>query len=155
MKKKISIIMALVLMLSTLLSINVSAATTGGANTQTIQVQTKDSWFGFKSITLSQNKATYKYDELTWRGWQTKEDEVYAAYKITIKNNTTGKIETTNWKDGSKKLTLDKNCSYTITVAYDWYLTWLNSNLNFDVDRGFKTEPSWSVSNASNILTIE
>ena len=41
MKRKLSFVLALVLMLSTLFTISVSASTTGGANTKTIYVETK------------------------------------------------------------------------------------------------------------------
>lgn len=153
MKKKLSFIVTMIFMLTALFSINTYAATSGGANTKTIHVETKANWLkpGSESITLKQNKAKYTYK--TYRlgkGWVTKSGSIYPTYKITIKNNTKGKSKSVTWKDGSEKLNLDRNCTYTITVAYDNNSTWLRSNCNLG---SYTTSPYWYVSKTNKVST--
>lgn len=145
MKKFLNVLMVLVICLSTLFSTNAFAATSGGANTKTIYVETKADWSkpGSESITLAQDKAEYTYQQYSFfKGWVTKSGSIYPTYRITIKNNTTGKTKTKTWKSSSIKLDLDRNCKYTITVSYDNTSTWLNSNCN---SGNYTKSPYWYV----------
>lgn len=134
-----------ILSLTSVLVLPASAATSGGENTRTINVQTYSDWSrpGSESITLKQNKCTYTYQALKGFKWVTKTGSMYPYYRITIKNNTNGKTTTKTWHSASIKLSLNRNSSYTITVAYDWQNTWLSSNCNAN---NWKNSPSWWVS---------
>ena len=151
MKKSLSLVIALVLALSSLFSLSASAATTGGANEQTIYVETKANWLipGSESITLKQNEATYRYTDFGWGGFTTKTASIYPTYKITLKNINTGKITTKTWKDSTIKLNLDRNCCYNITVSYDSQSTILRTNFELD---DYKTAPSWYVSKTHKVV---
>ena len=122
-----------------------SAATSGSSNTRTISVQTYSDWSrpGSESITLKQNKCTYTYKVLKGWNWVEKTGSMYPYYKITITNNTNGKTTTKTWHSASIKLSLNRNSSYTITVAYDSTNTWLSSNCK---SGNWKNSPSWWVS---------
>lgn len=110
---------AIIFLLSGMSSINASAATCGGANSATVIVSTyKNYWRpGASSITLRQNpiKITYtKYGNSK----RIKTKSYYPSYNISVFNATTGKQQTINWNSSSsKKITLDGDCTYWITVS--------------------------------------
>ena len=146
--KTFSKVLAIFLMLLTFVSVmsfSSSAATSGGENTRTINVQTKADWsrVGSESITLKQNKCKYTYQAWSWGKWVTKTANVYPNYKITIRNNNTGATTTKRWSSSSIKLSLARNTSYTITVSYDWINTWYSSNCHLGT---WVNSPSWWVS---------
>lgn len=138
-----------VLTVCSLMILPVNAATSGGENTRTISVRTYSDWSrpGSESITLRQNKCKYTYSTLkkfSLTKWETKSSSMYPYYRITIRNNTNGKTTTKTWHSASIKLPLNRNSSYTITVAYDSMQTWLSSNAK---NSGcWKNSPCWWVS---------
>lgn len=144
-KKFISLLMVSVICLSTLFCINTFAATFGGENTKTIHVETKADWSkpGSESITLAQNKATYTYQKFSFgKGWVSKKGSIYPTYNITIYNITKNKVNEKTWKSSSIKLNLDRDCNYSITVAYDDTSTWLRSNCK---SGNYNSGPYWYV----------
>lgn len=147
MKRILSVFLTLVMCLSLVVSFNVtaSAATSGGENTKTITVETKANWLypGQESITLKQNKAKYVYEVDSFGKRKTKTASIYPSYIITIKNNTTGERTEEKWKDGSIKIKLDRNCSYTIKVSYDEAITWTRMKKTFMY---YTKAPYWYVS---------
>ena len=143
--------LTVILVLSTVFTVNVFAATSGGKNTSTIYVETKANWLkaGSESITLKQDKATYTYQEYKLsKGWVTKSKSIYPTYDITIKNITKGKTETKTWKDKSIKLKLDRNCTYQITVSYNGTSTWYRSNSKLG---NYVNYPHWYVSKTNKV----
>ena len=131
--------------LSSVMIFPASAATSGSTNTRSISVQTTADWRypGTESITLKQNKCKYTYSTLKNWKWVDKESSAYPYYRITIKNETTGKSTSKTWHSASIKLKLDRNARYTITVSYDSMGNWLGSNCKF---KSWKNTPSWWVS---------
>lgn len=119
-----------------------SAATSGSQNrSSTITVNTKANyWYpGSSSITLKQSKTNFTY---TNKG-KTKTNKMYAAYKITYVNNKTGKSKTTWLTGASKKINLDKNTTYKITVCYD--STKMQIKNIYRQNFKWKPTPSWWV----------
>lgn len=153
MKKAIALMMVIISVFSAILSVNVSAATSGGMNEQVIHVETKGNWWSWNpSITLKQNKAMYEYESKTvWglvTGDDTKTKKTFGSYNITVKNETTNSVETFKWKDKTQKINLEKNCTYTITVKYDAQAT-LYRNIQFEDE--FVNEPNWYVDGKCNV----
>lgn len=142
--KVLAMLLALIAISSAMI-IPASAATSGSTNTRTIYVQTNADWRypGSESITLKQNKCQYYYQTLKNWKWVTKTASMYPYYKVTITNNSTGSSTTKTWHSSSMKIKLNRNTSYTITVAYDSTGTWLGSNSKLN---SWKTSPYWWVS---------
>ncbi len=124
-----------------------NASTGGSNNTRKITVKTKANYLlpGSSSITLKQSKGKYTYSSFSFfRGWKTKTSSGYGVYKITatpIKGK--GAKKTAKLTGKSKKISLDKNTTYSVTVAYDSNATWLQNKCK---PENWTTYPSWKVS---------
>lgn len=124
MRKKLKKVVVLVLCVMTLLSISTTdafAAIRGGQGTATIVVQTKSNyWYpGSSSITLKQSKQTLTYQKL-WGNKKKTQKGYYGYYNITISNKTKRTTQKITWSGGkSKKIKLQGNCVYWITVSYN------------------------------------
>lgn len=119
-----------------------SAATSGNKNCKsTITVITKANyWYpGSSSITLKQNKTEFTYT----KNGKRKTSKMYAAFRIEYKNCNTGKTKTTWLTGSSKKIKLDKNATYKVTVSYD--STMMQIKNAYKTNFAWKTTPCWWV----------
>ncbi len=148
-KKILSLVLCVIMIATTLcgLATTASARTSGGSGSATIYVRTKANYFypGASSVTLQQSKQTITCKSLT--GNKTKKvSDYYGYYQITVYNVTKNSRTTVNWNGGkTKKISLDPNCTYKITVRYDSYKTVMfnNTPLGYTYDR--ISSPSWNV----------
>lgn len=149
-KRLFTRMLATVFMVLTLLSgtaMGSSAATWGGSGSSTVNVTTKANYGypGASSITLKQSKQTVTFKKL-WGSKEKKKSGYFGRYTITVCNVTKGTSKNVYWSGGqTKKISLDPNCTYRITVCYDSVPTrfFMNAPLGYSVDR--ITAPSWSV----------
>ena len=156
MRKNLKKVVILLLCIMTLLSsstADVFASTSGGRGTQTMVIQTKSNyWYpGSSSITLKQSKQTLTYQKL-WGNKKKTQRGYYGYYNITVSNITKRKTNNLTWSGGqTKKIKLDGNCIYWITVSY-----------NYAAARSFKrpplgyylkdmSAPSWWLSSISKV----
>lgn len=150
-KKTISRIIAVFLCLSMLFALSAEiafAATSGGKGSTTINVTTKANyWYpGASSITLKQSKQTLTYRQLTGSKTKTKTG-YYGCYDITVYNKTENDSYSVYWGGGqTKKISLDPNCTYRITVRYNSTATALFTSQPFGYSWKSSSSPSWSVS---------
>ena len=120
------------------------ADTSGSTNTVTINVNTGDSGLFKPYIVLSQNKAKASFTKGVKQG----QDSVYAKYRITV-NKDGRKVSSPTWHSGSIKIKLDKNSSYSITVAYDGQGTYLSNSGHLKMFNNWIEQPYWTVSKTS------
>ena len=96
-----------------------SSAKGNSAKTTTFQVTTGGTTFGAKPyITLSQSKGKMKIYvlRLDGRDYET-EKQTYDYYLVTLRNLDNGSVKKIKWEGSqTKKITLDKNSRYQITV---------------------------------------
>ncbi|MGM9614954.1 MAG: hypothetical protein ACI3W7_05470 [Oscillospiraceae bacterium] len=101
-------------------AISASAAAYGGSGTSRVNVTTKANYWvpGASSVTLKQDKQTVTYEKIF--GTKTKSSTgYYGCYNISVYNVTKNKTQPVFWGGGqTKKITLDKDCTYVITVTY-------------------------------------
>lgn len=139
--------LAMILVVITIFSCMVlpaSAATCSfGTSTRVIHVTTKANWFypGSESITLSQSKGTYFYND--WHGRLCSKN-AYGSWNIEVRSEDGSHCYAKSWESGSIKLNLKPNKSYTITVSYNSTYDSKLKNSHF----GFRWEklPGWRVS---------
>lgn len=144
-------IMAIALCIMTLLSLTTVfsfASTSGGKKSATIYVESKANyWYpGASSVTLTQQKQTLTFKALFSNKTKTKTG-YYGCYDIKVYNVTKGRTQNVYWGGGkTKKISLDPNCVYRITVRYND----LNTDLFTSAPLGYSwkksTSPSWWVS---------
>ena len=152
--KVLAIFMIMLTVLTTLM-IPVSASTRGGSGSSTIYVNTKANyWYpGASSITLTQSKQTMTYKALTSSKTKKKTD-YFGNYTIRIYNVTKNTSKNTTWGGGkSKKISLDPNCSYRITVSYNSTGTVLFNSSPLGYSYKSVTSPSWNVSSTWKIAS--
>ncbi len=151
--KLFSVVLALVAMVS---SVNIvsEAATSGCDNSRTITVITKANYYvpGASSITLKQTKGKYTYPVYNILGKikKYKTGYAYGYYNVTCTPvNGTGKKKNYIFDSGSKKIKLDPNTTYNITVSYNWGMTWYGTNCkkggSWDYTPEWRVSSSWKV----------
>ena len=157
--KIIAVMMILVSFVS-MFSISSSAATSGGERSATITVTTKANyWYpGASSITLQQSKQTATYGQFSTSKTKTTTG-YFGYYNITVYNITKNTTKSDNWDGGkTKKIKLDPNCTYKITVSYNSTATvtynvkspdWRYCNY-----RGI-TSPSWKVCSTHKVTSYK
>ena len=136
-----------VLTLFNIFAMDASAATCGGSRASTVYVTTKANWWvpGASSITLRQDKQTLTYKNLTSDKTKTKTG-YYGCYDITIFNVTKNKITRVFWGGGqTKKISLDPNCTYRITVSYNATLTSITTRPPLWYSWKSTSSPWWKV----------
>ena len=148
--KYFSKIVAVFMILVSLFSMFVmpTSAATSGSTKATIYVTTKANYLypGASSVTLTQTKQTMTFKSLTSSKTKTKTD-YYGYYNITIYNVTKNKTSSETWSGGkTKKISLDPNCSYRITVTYNSTATVMFTNSPLGYSYKGVTSPSWKVS---------
>lgn len=149
-KRLCSLILCALMIVSTMcaLILPASAAKRGNSRAAVITVSTKANYWvpGSSSITLQQSKQTMTCEQL-FGGTKTKtKTGYYGHYEIEVRNITRNTTKDISWSGGkTKKINLDPNCVYKITVQYNsGYTLWFNNApWGYSIDR-FST-PSWSV----------
>ncbi len=150
---KVKRICAVLLCITTLMSVfcsmafTVSAATRGSTRTTTITVKTKANyWYpGASSITLKQEKQTLTYRQLFGSRTKTKTG-YYGCYNITVYNITENTYDYEYWSGGrTKKIQLDPNCTYRITLSYNANNTALFTSQPWGYSWKKTSNPSWKV----------
>ncbi len=129
-------------------TVNVFAATSGGSSASTVSVTTKANyWYpGASSVTLKQEKQTLTYKQLMGNKTKTKTG-YYGCYNITVYNVTKNKTTSVYWAGGqTKKITLDPDCYYRITVRYNSNNTALFTSAPFGYSWISSSNPQWRVS---------
>lgn len=151
MKKAVfSKIAALLLCIVTLFgtsAVSVSAATWGTTGSATIYVTTVSNyWYpGSSSITLKQDKQTLTYKKLWGKGTKSKTG-YYGCYNVTVYNVTKKKTTNVYWGGGqTKKISLDRNCTYRITVTYNSLHTGLFTRAPLGYSLEKTSNPFWRV----------
>ena len=145
--KFMSLVLCLITMFS-LVSFNSSAATSGGSGRATVNVTSKANYLypGASSITLKQQKQTITYKALFSNKTKTKSG-YYGCYDITVYNVTKDTTKSVYWGGGqTKKITLDPNCSYRITVTYNSTCTIMFTKAPTGYSYSRATSPGWWVS---------
>lgn len=145
---KIAAVFLCVLTLFSFSAVNASAATSGGSYATTVDVSTKaNHWYpGASSVTLKQNKQTLTYKQLMRSKTKTKKG-YYGCYDITVYNVTKNKTKSVYWGGGqTKKLSLEPNCTYRITVRYNSTSTALFTSTPWGYSWISSSSPSWRVS---------
>ena len=117
---KITAVFLLVVTVFALMCTSAFAATSGSTGSRTIYVTTKSDWtyLGTESITLKQSPVTVKYTGF-FNAKKTTTRTYYPVYNITVRNTATGATKSYTFNSATKKIKLDRDASYTITVAYD------------------------------------
>lgn len=144
---RITAIFLCVLTLFSLLPVSASAATSGSSSSSVINVKTKSSyWYpGASSVTLKQDKQTLTYKKLMGNKTKTKKG-YYGCYDITVYNVTKNKTNSVYWGGGkTKKISLDPNCEYRITVKYNSNNTALFTSSPFGYSYKSSSSPRWEV----------
>ena len=156
---KIKKLLAFTLVLATLISMfavlscNVFASTSGGTGSYTITVNTKANYLypGASSVTLKQEKQTLTYKALTSNKTKTKTG-YYGCYNITVYNVANGSRSSVYWGGGqTKKISLDPNCTYRITVSYNSTSTALFTSQPLGYSWKSSSNPYWRVSSTWKI----
>ena len=146
---KITAIFLSILTIFSFSAIGASAATSGGYRSSTIYVNTKANYLypGASSVTLKQSKQTITYEKLGGTKTKTKTD-YYGKYSIKVYNVTKNKTTNMSWNaKQTKKISLDPNCQYRITVSYDSNATdVLTRNPPLGYSWKSTSAPSWWVS---------
>lgn len=125
MAKKILAMFLVIITIFSCMVLPASAATTSsGTSTRTITVVTKGNWLypGSESITLSQSKGTFTYSKTNWLGQETGKTgskSEYGTWNISVAATDGSHSYSKTWKNGSIKLSLKPNKTYTITISYD------------------------------------
>ena len=152
---KLTAIFLCVLTLVSIFSISASAKTSGSSGSSTITVKTKANYFypGSSSITLRQEKQTLTYQKLY--GTKTKNKVgYYGCYNISVYNVTKDKYKNINWYGGkTKKISLDANCTYRITVTYDSMATDIFTSAPWGYSWKRSSSPSWRVNSTWKLAT--
>lgn len=150
---KILAIFFCILTLFSVSAMNASAATSGGAYSTTINVSTKSNyWYpGSSSVTLKQDKQTLTYKKLMGSKTKTKKG-YYGCYNIKVYNVTKNKTSNVYWGGGqTKKISLDPNCTYRITVTYNSTNTALFTSAPWGYSWRSSSNPYWRVSSTWKI----
>lgn len=145
---EITAVFLCVLMLFSFSAVNASAATSGESYSATVNVSTKANyWYpGASSVTLKQNKQTLTYKQLFGNKTKTKKG-YYGCYDITVYNVTTDKTKSVYWGGGqTKKISLEPNYTYRITVRYNSINTELFTRAPFGYSLKSSDSPRWWVS---------
>ena len=145
---KIMAIFFCVLTLFSVSSMSASASTWGGSGSSTVYVSTKANyWYpGASSVTLKQEKQTLTYKKLMGSKTKTKKG-YYGCYNIKVYNVTKNKTSNVYWGGGqTKKISLDPNCNYRITVTYNSTNTALFTSAPLGYSWKSSSNPSWKVS---------
>jgi len=148
-KRIVSAFFCLIMLLSAFSSFgfSASAATYGGAKSASITVTTKANyWYpGASSVTLKQEKQTLNYKALIGNKTKAKTG-YYGCYNITVYNITKNKTNSVYWGGGkTKKITLDPNCTYRITVKYNSNATAIFTQQPLGYRWKSTSNPSWRV----------
>lgn len=147
LKKMLAVLLCLVTIFS-MISITASASTSGGSSSSSIILSTKAnySYPGASSITLKQTKQTLTYKSLYGNKTKTKTG-YYGCYDITVWNITKNKTTHPTWYGGqTKKISLDPNCNYKITVRYNSTATAMFTKQPKGYSWKSSSGPSWKVS---------
>lgn len=156
MRKNLKKVVILFLCIMTLLSnstTDVFAVTNGNERAGTIVVQTKSNyWYpGSSSITLKQSKQTLTYQKL-WSNKKKTQRGYYGQYNITISNITKKTTNNLVWSGGrTKKIKLDGNCIYWITVSYNETATGAFKKIPSGYSLKNISTPSWWLSSVSKV----
>lgn len=145
---RIAAVFLCVLTLVSFSTANASAATYGGSSASTVNVTTKAIyWYpGASSVTLKQDKQTLTYKRLMGNKTKTKKG-YYGCYNITVYNATKNKTTSIYWGGGhTKKISLDPNCTYRITVKYNSTDTALFTSAPLGYSWKSSSSPGWRVS---------
>ena len=145
---RIAAVFLCVLTLFSFSAVNASAATYGGSSASTVNVTTKANyWYpGASSVTLKQDKQTLTYKQLMGNKTKTKKG-YYGCYNITVYNVTKNKTTSVYWGGGqTKKISLDPNCTYRITVRYNSTNTALFTSAPLGYNWKSSSSPGWRVS---------
>lgn len=129
-------------------TVNASAVTSGGRYASTVNVTTKANYWipGASSVTLKQDKQTLTYKKLWSNKTKTKKG-YYGCYDITVYNATKRKTSGKYWGGGrTKKISLDPNCTYRITVSYNSTHTEVLTKPPFGYSLRSSSSPGWRVS---------
>lgn len=157
-KSMISRMLAVFLCVLTLFGcaqVHVSAATSGGSYSSTVNVKTKANyWYpGASSVTLKQNKQTLTYQQLSGAKTKTKTG-YYGCYDITVYNVTTNRSKSIYWGGGkTKTIDLDPNCTYRITVRYNSCNTSLFTSAPWGYSWIRSSNPYWYVSSTWKVAS--
>lgn len=128
-------------------AVTTSAATSGGSGSATVVVKSKSNyWYpGASSVTLRQEKQTLTYQALFSSKTKTKTG-YYGCYNITVYNVTKNISKNIQWSGGqTKKISLDPNCTYRITVKYDSKATDIFTSSPFGYSWKRTSSPYWRV----------
>lgn len=150
MFRKIIAVLLVAITLTAIFAIPADAATTSsGLSKRTITVTTKANWLmpGSESITLKQTKGTFSY---TKSNGKTTTKTGYATWKITVSATDGSHSYTKTWNDGSIKLSLKRNKTYTITITYDNQYWEPNMMLKYSHFKWTKY-PTWKVSSTNKV----
>ena len=148
-KRVLSLMLCIIMAISAFCCVNItaSAATSGGSKAGTITVVTKANYLypGSSSITLKQSKQTLTYKSLVSNKTKTKTG-YYGYYNISVYNATKGKTKSICWGGGqTKKISLDPNCTYKITVRYNSTATVTFTKAPFGYSWKSSSSPYWIV----------
>ena len=158
-KKLFSILLCAVMAFTALFgtTLTASAATYGGSKSATISVTTKSNyWYpGASSITLSQAKQTLTYKALLSNKTKTKVG-YYGCYNISVFNVTKYKTTSVYWNGGkTKKISLDPDCTYKITVSYNSSATAIFTSQPLGYSWKSTSAPSWNVSSTWKVSSYK
>ncbi len=154
-KRIFSVFFCLVMIVTAFSNLTITsyAATSGGSRSTTISVSTKANyWYpGTSSITLKQEKQTLTYKALLSNKTKTKSG-YYGCYNISVYNVTKNKKSSVYWGGGkTKKISLDPNCTYRITVNYNSTSTAIFTKQPIGYSWKKSSSPSWNVSSTWKI----
>lgn len=147
LKKMLAVLLCLITIFS-MISITASAATSGGSSSSSIILSTKANYFypGASSITLKQTKQTLTYKSLYSNKTKAKTG-YYGCYNITVWNVTKQTRSYSTWYGGqTKKISLDPNCNYKITISYNPTATIMFTSQPTGYSYKSSSGPSWKVS---------
>lgn len=151
----IAVIMVMVTVFGAI-PLSASAATWGTTGSKTISVKTHANyWYpGASSITLKQNKQTATFQSLL--GTKTKtQTGFYGCYTITVKNVTKNTSKSITWNGGqTKKIELDPNCTYNITVTYNSAATNVFKSAPLGYYLKSMSNPYWKVSSTWKVTSF-
>lgn len=133
--------------------VEASARTWGHASTERFHVTTKANyWYpGKSSITLSQSKQTFTYKSLFGKKEKVQKG-YFGCYTITVEDLTKWKTKKITWNGGrTKKINLDPNRSYVITVSYNSLSSEMLKKAPLGYSLSNASSPSWEVASKCKV----
>jgi hypothetical protein len=161
MKKRriLSLSLALMLCLSSLLAVSASAANVcedisgSSAASSSFTVKTGSRWLSKDKITITQTKGILTY----YDRWDNSDESMstYDVYTVAVQANGSSTVDYYTLKKKSLSIKLKKNTTYTVTVKPGSHAALQFKCALTGAINGWDTYPTWSVTSTKGIISCD